>query len=118
MKRLIRLTVVVIVALIAFPMLAVAGSTAAAKSLVIDVRSEAEWKDGHLEGAVLIPYQRIADDIVRVAPDKGTKIGLYCRSGRRSDIALQTLKTLGYRDVVNYGGLNDAARKLNIPIVK
>jgi phage shock protein E len=89
-----------------------------AKPLVIDVRTEAEWNDGHLEGAVLIPYERIADKIGAVTQDKSRKIYVYCRTGRRSQIAKETLAKLGYTDVVNLGSLEDAATSLKRKIVK
>lgn len=86
--------------------------------LLIDVRTEAEWKEGHLDGAILIPYEKIGETITAIAPDKKRKIQLYCRSGRRSGIALDTLKKLGYDDVSNYGSVKDASEKLKIQVVK
>jgi phage shock protein E len=72
--------------------------------LWIDVRSEAEYLQGHLPGAILIPHDTIADNIAQWAPDKSQPIQLYCRSGRRSGIAAQVLKDLGYNKVTNAGG--------------
>jgi len=86
--------------------------------LLIDVRTGPEWTEGHLEGAILIPYDKIGEGIAKIAPDKKTKINLYCRTGRRSGIALETLKKLGYDDVTNYGSVKDASEKLHIPVVK
>jgi len=86
--------------------------------LLIDVRTEAEWNEGHLEGAVLIPYDKIGEGIAKSAPDKKMKINLYCRTGRRSGIALETLKKLGYDHVTNFGSVKDASEKLNVPVVK
>ena len=86
--------------------------------LVIDVRTEAEWNDGHLEGAILIPYDIIGEKIETVARDKATRIYVYCRTGRRSGIAKQTLETLGYKDVVNLGSMEEAAGKLKRKIRK
>ncbi len=85
---------------------------------VIDVRTEAEWNNGHLEGAVLIPYGRIAEKIESVACDKSQKIYLYCRTGRRVQIAKGTLEKLGYSDVVNLGSMENAAGVLKVRIVK
>jgi phage shock protein E len=117
MKRLVWLILAMIMALMVFPSLACTAGDDPAKPLVIDVRTEAEWQVEHLEGAILIPYDKIADSIATIAPDKTTKIALYCRSGRRSGIALETLKKLGYLDVGNYGSVKDAAQKLKLPIV-
>jgi len=86
--------------------------------LVIDVRTEAEWNNGHLKGAILIPYNRIGEKIGEVVADKSQRIYLYCRTGRRTQIAKETLEKLGYRDVVNLGSLEDASRMLKIEIVK
>lgn len=88
------------------------------KPLLIDVRTEQEWKDGHLEGAILIPYDKIGAGIEKVAPDKNTTINLYCRTGRRSGIALETLKKLGYENVTNHGSVKDASEKLKVPVVQ
>jgi phage shock protein E len=88
------------------------------KPLVIDVRTEAEWNNGHLEGAILIPYGLIGEKIGAVAKDKSKPIYVYCRSGRRSQIAKDTLEKLGYKDIKNLGSLEDAAKATKGRIVK
>ena len=88
------------------------------QGLVIDVRSEAEWRQGHLENAILIPYDRIGTDIARLTGDKNARLYLYCRSGRRTAIAAKTLTRAGYRNLVNLGTMENAARTLNRRIVK
>jgi phage shock protein E len=109
-------TILLLVAVIGVvPVLAV---EPAAMPLLIDVRTPVEWQEGHLQGAVLIPYEKIGEEIAKVAPDKQTKINLYCRSGRRSGIALETLQKLGYGNVINNGGVGEASEKLKIPVVK
>lgn len=90
----------------------------AEKPLVIDVRTEAEWNSGHVEGAILIPYDVIGEKIKAVAKDKSKRIYLYCRTGRRSGIAKGALEKLGYKDVVNLGSFEDAAKALKRKIVK
>ncbi|KAF2127267.1 hypothetical protein P153DRAFT_387814 [Dothidotthia symphoricarpi CBS 119687] len=88
------------------------------KSLLIDVRSPAEFATGSLSldlrPAINIEYQLI-DTLPAVYPDvsKDTSITLYCRSGRRSDIALKTLKALGYTNARDIGGLEDARAVLD-----
>lgn len=86
--------------------------------IIVDVRTEAEWNAGHIEGAILIPYQSIGERIGAVAKDKSKRIYVYCRSGRRSQIAKESLEKLGYKDVVNLGSLEDAAKKMKRKIVK
>jgi phage shock protein E len=88
------------------------------KPLVIDVRTEAEWNKGHLDGAILIPYDLIGEKIGTVAEDKSKRIYVYCRSGRRSQIAKGTLEKLGYKEVKNLGSLEDAAKTMKRKIVK
>ncbi len=78
------------------------------KPLVIDVRTQAEWDEGHLEVAIHIPLDQIADRIGEVAPDKDQKICLHCRSGGRSGQAMTQLEGLGYTNVENVGGLEEA----------
>jgi phage shock protein E len=85
---------------------------------VIDVRTEQEWREGHLEGAILIPHDRIEQEIAAVAPDKKTRIYLYCRTGRRTALAVDVLKKAGYVDLVNLRTLENAAKVLNLPTVK
>ena len=118
MKYLRWLTVALLLSSCAYPFRVRTEETATARPLLIDVRTAVEWKEGHLEGAILIPYEKIGAEIEKAAPDKKTKINLYCRTGRRSGIALEALKKLGYEDVTNQGGVNDASDKLKIPVVK
>ena len=70
------------------------------------------------QGAILIPYDSIGEKIGAIAKDKTRRIYVYCRSGRRAQIAKENLEQLGYTDVVNLGSLEDAAKTLNRKIVK
>lgn len=82
------------------------------RSILIDVRTPQEFNDGHIQGALNIPYDVIDERIGEVAGDKDESIVLYCRSGRRSGIALDTLKDLGYTQVENAGGYTTLKREL------
>ncbi len=84
---------------------------AMAKPLIIDVRTQEEWDEGHLQSAIHIPHDEIADEIAKHAKDKQRKIVLYCRSGGRAGVALQALKKLGYTNVENAGGFNDVKKR-------
>ena len=83
----------------------------ASDPLWIDVRSADEYQSGHVNDAVNIPYTEIGTRIGEVSGDKDALIFVYCRSGRRSGIARETLLALGYTNVVNLGGLADAQAK-------
>jgi rhodanese-related sulfurtransferase len=77
--------------------------------LVVDVRSRIEFWMGHLAGATCIPVDRIAEIEKLDNVNKDSRILVYCASGARSAAAAGTLKTLGYRRVIDGGGI-DAAR--------
>lgn len=88
-----------------------------AMPLIIDVRTVQEWDKGHLEGAVLIPYDQIGEKIGSVVKNKSKTIYVYCRTGRRTKIAKDALEKLGYKDIVDLGPLEDAAKTLKRKIV-
>ena len=75
--------------------------------ILIDARTEAEFAEGHIEGAILIPEYEIADRAEKELPDKDALILVYCRSGRRSKIASDELVKLGYTNVKEFGGIID-----------
>lgn len=87
------------------------GPAAIAQSLWIDVRTAEEYKAGHLEGAINIPYDEMEQKITAIEADKTTEIQLYCRSGRRSGIALETLRGMGYSNVTNAGAYEQLKQK-------
>ncbi len=78
---------------------------------IIDVRTAEEFQSWHVKGALNIDHEEITDGILKY-PDirKDTPIHLYCRSGRRSGIARESLLKVGYKHVVNVGGLEEAGR--------
>ena len=71
---------------------------------LIDVRTPAEFADGHIPGAVNVPLQQIGH-IAAVAPDRFAPLFAYCLSGARSAQAVAALKRAGYADVRNIGGM-------------
>ena len=120
MKFLIFSTIIIVLAA-TFSACRVKKSSAVAikgNAILIDVRSVAEFNEGYLPGAINIPHTEVADKISTIAPDKSTPLYLYCRSGRRVDIAMKALKEIGYTDMTNLGGLNDAANTLKLKPVK
>lgn len=82
-----------------------------AKGIWIDVRSAEEFNDGHLQDSINIPHDQIVERIKAVSPDKDAPINLYCRSGRRAEVALTELKKAGYTNVTNHGGYEDLLKK-------
>ncbi|HMO03815.1 MAG TPA: rhodanese-like domain-containing protein [Kiritimatiellia bacterium] len=73
-------------------------------ALLIDTRTHGEFKAGHLDGAVNIPYEQTDALVALIGEDKGRAVVVYCRTGRRSGIALDALLARGYTNVVNGGG--------------
>jgi len=75
--------------------------------IIIDARTQSEYDEGHIPGAILIPEYEIAERAERELPNKDQLILVYCRSGRRSKIAAQALVDLGYTNVKEFGGIID-----------
>ena len=75
--------------------------------IIIDARTEEEFAEGHIENAILIPEYEIKDRAEKELPDKDALILVYCRSGRRSKIASESLANLGYTNVKEFGGIID-----------
>ena len=75
--------------------------------IIIDARTQEEYDEGHIPGAILIPEYEIADRAENELPDKDQLILVYCRSGRRSKIAAEELVKLGYTNVKEFGGIID-----------
>ena len=75
--------------------------------IILDVREQEEFDAGHIPGAILIPYTEIEAKAEKVLTDKGELILVYCRSGRRSKIASESLAKLGYTNVKEFGGIID-----------
>ncbi len=75
--------------------------------VILDARTDEEFAEGHIEGAILIPEYEVDDRAEDEIPDKDALILVYCRSGRRSKIAAQALIELGYTNVKEFGGIID-----------
>ncbi len=78
----------------------------------IDVRTPAEYSQGHLPNATLIPYDGIEKGIAEMNLPKDTPLYLYCAVGGRAENAKVRLEAIQYSNVTNVGGLNDARRRL------
>ena len=74
--------------------------------IIIDVRRQDEYDEGHIPGAVLIPNESITDKQPEELPELDRIILVYCRSGRRSKEASQKLADIGYTHVYEFGGIN------------
>ena len=73
--------------------------------ILLDVRTEEEYDEGHIPGAINLPNEDIGTDAPSELPDKDQTILVYCRSGRRSKEAAGKLAALGYTRVLEFGGI-------------
>ena len=75
--------------------------------IILDVRTQEEYDQGHIPGAILISHEEIAEKAEDVLTDKDQLILVYCRSGRRSKLAAEALAELGYTNIKDFGGIID-----------
>ena len=75
--------------------------------ILLDVRRDDEFEEGHIPGAINIPNESIGTEEIAELPDKNQTIYVYCRSGNRSKQASQKLVELGYTNVIEFGGIID-----------
>ena len=74
--------------------------------LIVDVRRPDEFAEGHIEGAINVPNEGIAEEMPEELPDKDQLLLIYCRTGRRSKEASEKLAKIGYKNVYEFGGIN------------
>jgi len=84
-------------------------SKISAGAKVIDVRSKGEFSGGHYDGAVNIPVDTLSSKVKSLG-NKDAPIVVYCASGARSSQAASMLKSAGFSDVTNAGGLGNMPR--------
>ena len=75
--------------------------------IILDVRTQEEYDEGHIPGAIVISHEEITEKAEKVLTDKEQLILVYCRSGRRSKIAAEALVELGYTNIKEFGGIID-----------
>ena len=71
---------------------------------LIDVRTPAEYRQGHIPGSLSVPLDQW-QQIEKAVPDKKTPLYVYCLSGARSQTACRGFAGLGYTEVANIGGI-------------
>ena len=75
--------------------------------IILDVRTQEEYDQGHIPGAIVISHEEIEEKANEMLPNKDQLILVYCRSGRRSKIAAEALVELGYTNIKEFGGIID-----------
>ncbi|QQL45138.1 rhodanese-like domain-containing protein [Sulfuriroseicoccus oceanibius] len=82
----------------------------------IDLRTEAQYRSGHLPEAVNIPVDQLETTgdlqiaLAQAIPDPTARINLYCRTGRKSGMVFELMRDFGCRDVVDHGGYKNVMR--------
>jgi rhodanese-related sulfurtransferase len=87
-------------------------------TLVIDVRSPADFKNGHIKGAKNIPLSDFAASVEKLAADKDKTVLVYCNSGNTVTRAIKLLKKAGFEKVNNLDGGIAAWKEANMPLSK
>jgi rhodanese-related sulfurtransferase len=75
--------------------------------ILLDVRTDEEYREKRIDGSVLIPDYEIGSRAEAELPDKDALILIYCRSGRRSANVANELIAMGYTNVYDFGGIID-----------
>lgn len=96
---------------------AMAASRQAQEVVYVDVRTPAEYASGHVEGAIHIPHDEMASRWQELEPYRDREMVVYCRTGRRSGLALNVLKQHGFTNARNGGGIDQVAARGAPPIV-
>lgn len=76
-------------------------------AITLDVRTQSEYDEGHIAGAILLPDTEVAARAEELLSDKNQTILIYCRSGRRSANSAQVLVDMGFAKVYDFGGIID-----------
>ena len=75
--------------------------------VILDVRAQSEYDEGHIPGAIVIPHNQVKENAEDILLNKDQLILVYCRSGRRSKLAAEDLVDLGYTNIKEFGGILD-----------
>lgn len=75
--------------------------------IIIDVRTESEYQQGHIKNAINIPNESIDESVSEILTNKDQLLLVYCRSGNRSKQASEKLAKLGYSNIYEFGGISD-----------
>ena len=86
--------------------------------VLLDVRTVEEFEDGHIPNAVNIPHKELEQRLVELAESEDTQIVIYCRSGRRAEVAKQVLLKNGFNHLDHLIGDFNGWTSSELPIKK
>jgi rhodanese-related sulfurtransferase len=84
--------------------------------LILDVRSESEYADAHIPGALNIPHDQLGDRLSQIGAAKTDEIVVHCKSGHRAGIAEQILIEAGYSNLRDLDGHMNAWKSGGYPV--
>ena len=84
--------------------------------LILDVRTEAEYLDGHVPGARLIPHDRIGEYMDSLSQHRQDPVVVYCHSGGRTEKAIRELEQAGFSRVIELEGSFQAWKRSEQPV--
>jgi rhodanese-related sulfurtransferase len=84
--------------------------------VVLDVRTPEEYAAGHVPNATNIPHDELADRIGELGPDKSRDVFVYCKSGRRAELAAETLAAAGFTRIHHLTGDMDGWLAAGLPV--
>lgn len=77
------------------------------KVTIVDVRTEQEYQEKHIPDSILVPNETIEEEAKDKLPDKEAVLLVHCRTGVRSKQASDKLVQMGYKNIYDFGGIND-----------
>ena len=87
--------------------------------LILDVRSPEEYAEGHIPGAINIPYDQLSSRLAEIGSYKSKDVVLYCKSGGRAGKAANTLQAAGFSKLLHLDGdMNGWLSNSSLPIKK
>lgn len=86
--------------------------------LILDTRSAADFKSGHIKGAVNVPLSEFADAVKKYADHKNKPVLVYCNSGNTVTRAIKQLKSAGYEKINNLEGGIATWKEAKLPLAK
>jgi len=86
--------------------------------LILDIRTAADYKSGHIKGAKNLPLSDLSKDLDKLASSKSGPVLVYCNSGSTAGGAIKTMKKAGFENINNLEGGVVAWKDANMPLTK
>jgi rhodanese-related sulfurtransferase len=88
------------------------------KAILLDVREDSEWQQGHAENAIHLGKGILERDIEKLIPDQSTEIIMYCGGGYRSALTAEVAQRMGYKNAASLVGGYKGLVQANWPMSK